>query len=242
MHSLFRLLAILYGTRRLQNILGSRTFRTDRTGVFDPLVTSTWLLVGDWSRCVSSNGFICFFGLWLGRVNWNSSSSTLRLDVNLSSSSGMYLRFVETDVACCVVSMGGLGCRSVGNGLISGAIIELDFFFLRVSRVGGSNGSGSSGISLLIWLLNVDSGGDGLECSMGASSSSGMKLNCGGESRMLWSSWTRLSSSWGLKRVLATWNSPRISKILTLGSAEGNICPRQWQEAFHLRLPSCLLS
>lgn len=119
----------------------------------------------------------------------------------------MYLRFVETDVACCVVSIGGLGCRYVGAGLISGAIIELDFFFfLRVSRVGGSNGSGSSGMSLLISLLNVDSGGDGLECSMGAYPSSGIKLNCGGESRMLCSSWTRLSSSWGLKKMLATWS------------------------------------
>lgn len=84
------------------------------------------------------------------------------------------------------MSTGGLGGRSVCAGLISGATIEPDFFFfLRVSRVGGSNGSGSSGVSFSIWLLNFDSGGDGLECSIGASPSSGVKLNCGGESRML---------------------------------------------------------
>lgn len=159
-------------------------------------------------------------------MNWNPSSSTLKLDVNRSSSSGMYLRFVETDVVCCVVSMDGLGCRSVGAGLISGAMIELDFFFfLRVSRVGGRNGSGSSGISSLIWPLNVDSG-DGLECSMGASPSSGIKLNCGGESRMLWSSWTKLSSSWGLKKVLATLSGSKLSKVLTPKSVGGNICPQ----------------
>ena len=97
--------------------------------------------------------------------------------MTLSSSSGTYLRFIETDVVCCVVSMGGLGCRSIGGVLLSGATIELDFFLLRVSRVGGNDGSDSSGISLFDWVLNVDSSGDGLEFSMSASPSSGIKLN-----------------------------------------------------------------
>lgn len=78
----------------------------------------------------------------------------------------MNLRFVEANGACCVVSMGGLGSRSVGAGPISGARIELDFFFfLRVSRVGGSTGSGSGSLMILlsIWVLCVASGGDGLQ-------------------------------------------------------------------------------
>jgi hypothetical protein len=99
-----------------------------------------------------------------------------------------------------VVSTGGLGGRSVCAGLISGATIEPDFFFfLRVSRA----------------TVQLYAGGRG--CTYRTFKSIATRIKIQEPNRK--GSWTRLSSSWGLEKVLATWSGLKIWSVLTPESA-----------------------